>query len=324
MDDYKELLNIRGEENVQGLFDYLNSLKTRIRNKTTTDDCFFGETLDDSQKYSSYCLFSIPDWLSMGETFEEWLAYALSLNLTNIYINSEELELKRANRKSWLRSLKISNSDKVIEANEKDCLSLISSRKKDLVNLVNTLDEASNKAGYESVEEYFGDLLTNVADNIRKNKNEEILKINDKKARCDSILEQMYDDAVDYFKANTIHWEGLSEELRDAMANTENRYNVRFMQSLCELAKMQAAGELGINEQSEVDVADINNDRNSIPSEVRREVWRRDQGRCTKCGSRENLEYDHIIPVSKGGGNTARNIELLCQNCNRSKSNKIL
>ncbi len=63
--------------------------------------------------------------------------------------------------------------------------------------------------------------------------------------------------------------------------------------------------------------------RAAIPSEVRREVWRRDGGKCIKCGSRENLEYDHIIPVSKGGSNTARNIELLCQQCNRSKRDSI-
>jgi holliday junction DNA helicase RuvB len=59
--------------------------------------------------------------------------------------------------------------------------------------------------------------------------------------------------------------------------------------------------------------------RENIPSEVRREVWRRDDGKCVKCGSREYLEYDHIIPVSMGGSNTARNVELLCENCNRSK-----
>lgn len=64
--------------------------------------------------------------------------------------------------------------------------------------------------------------------------------------------------------------------------------------------------------------------RNNISSETKREVWRRDQGKCSKCESRDNLEYDHIIPVSKGGSNTARNIELLCQECNRKKSNNIL
>ncbi len=66
-----------------------------------------------------------------------------------------------------------------------------------------------------------------------------------------------------------------------------------------------------------------NENRTAIPSEVRREVWRRDSGKCVICGSREKLEYDHIIPVSKGGSNTARNIELLCEKHNRSKSDAI-
>jgi hypothetical protein len=63
--------------------------------------------------------------------------------------------------------------------------------------------------------------------------------------------------------------------------------------------------------------------RERIPDEVKIAVWRRDRGVCAKCGSRNNLEYDHIIPLSKGGSNTVRNIELLCQACNRIKSDKI-
>ncbi|MBI5376338.1 MAG: HNH endonuclease [Candidatus Schekmanbacteria bacterium] len=57
-----------------------------------------------------------------------------------------------------------------------------------------------------------------------------------------------------------------------------------------------------------------------ISSEVKLNVWRRDQGKCVECGSKEKLEYDHIIPVSKGGSNTERNVQLLCQTCNRQKS----
>jgi hypothetical protein len=64
-------------------------------------------------------------------------------------------------------------------------------------------------------------------------------------------------------------------------------------------------------------------ERTRIPEEVRIAVWRRDQGKCARCGNRENLEYDHIVPVSKGGGNTERNIELLCQDCNRAKGDRI-
>jgi len=63
--------------------------------------------------------------------------------------------------------------------------------------------------------------------------------------------------------------------------------------------------------------------RERIPERVRVAVWRRDQGRCARCGRREKLEYDHIIPVAEGGGSTARNIELLCERCNRSKGRKI-
>jgi hypothetical protein len=56
-----------------------------------------------------------------------------------------------------------------------------------------------------------------------------------------------------------------------------------------------------------------------IPQSVRHAVWRRDQGRCVECGSNERLEYDHIIPLSRGGSNTERNLRLLCEGCNRRK-----
>jgi len=60
-----------------------------------------------------------------------------------------------------------------------------------------------------------------------------------------------------------------------------------------------------------------------ISESVRHEVWRRDQGRCCQCGSQENLEFDHIIPFSKGGSNTARNLQLLCEVCNAKKRDRI-
>jgi hypothetical protein len=61
----------------------------------------------------------------------------------------------------------------------------------------------------------------------------------------------------------------------------------------------------------------------TIPQQIKDLVWQRDNGRCTQCGTNENLEYDHIIPHSKGGANTYRNIQLLCSNCNRTKSSNI-
>lgn len=60
-----------------------------------------------------------------------------------------------------------------------------------------------------------------------------------------------------------------------------------------------------------------------ISQDVKDKVWRRDEGKCVECGSNFNLEFDHIIPFSKGGANTYRNIQLLCESCNRSKSDKL-
>ncbi len=64
--------------------------------------------------------------------------------------------------------------------------------------------------------------------------------------------------------------------------------------------------------------------RNRIPDEVRAFVWERDEGRCVQCGAQEELEFDHIIPIAKGGGNAIDNIQLLCRDCNQQKSDSII
>ncbi len=63
--------------------------------------------------------------------------------------------------------------------------------------------------------------------------------------------------------------------------------------------------------------------REPIPQEILDRVWNRDGGKCVKCGSKEKIEFDHIIPFSKGGSNTYRNLQILCEQCNRGKSNNI-
>ena len=63
--------------------------------------------------------------------------------------------------------------------------------------------------------------------------------------------------------------------------------------------------------------------RNPIPEDVKLLVWARDGGHCVRCGSDQELHFDHIIPVAKGGSNTAENIQILCQTCNLKKSDRI-
>ena len=56
-----------------------------------------------------------------------------------------------------------------------------------------------------------------------------------------------------------------------------------------------------------------------IPSAVRREVWRRDGGRCAfvgargRCSERGFLEFHHVMPFAAGGAADAGNIELRCR-----------
>lgn len=59
--------------------------------------------------------------------------------------------------------------------------------------------------------------------------------------------------------------------------------------------------------------------REAIPEEVRRQVFRRDGGRCAACGNDELLQFDHVIPVALGGASSPENLQLLCAPCNRDK-----
>jgi 5-methylcytosine-specific restriction endonuclease McrA len=61
----------------------------------------------------------------------------------------------------------------------------------------------------------------------------------------------------------------------------------------------------------------------SIPAEVRREVWRRDGGRCAfvaadgrRCNSQWKLELDHIRPVALGGTSAVDDLRVACRSHN--------
>ena len=61
-----------------------------------------------------------------------------------------------------------------------------------------------------------------------------------------------------------------------------------------------------------------------IPTAVKLEVWKRDKGRCIKCGRRDNLHLDHLLPYSLGGTSLlAKNIQLLCARHNLEKKDRI-
>jgi hypothetical protein len=56
-----------------------------------------------------------------------------------------------------------------------------------------------------------------------------------------------------------------------------------------------------------------------IPEKVRVAVWRRAGGKCAKCGRHEGLEFDYIVPASRGGKCTPENLQMLCNRCYEQK-----
>ena len=56
-----------------------------------------------------------------------------------------------------------------------------------------------------------------------------------------------------------------------------------------------------------------------IPVKVKTQVY---TGSCNNCGTRRNLEFDHIQNFSTGGDNSAKNIQILCRACNQRKAIK--
>lgn len=56
-------------------------------------------------------------------------------------------------------------------------------------------------------------------------------------------------------------------------------------------------------------------------------IWFRDFGLCHICGegvSREEAEFDHVVPLHRGGGHTNDNVKVSHGRCNRSKGTRLM
>lgn len=125
----------------------------------------------------------------------------------------------------------------------------------------------------------------------------------------------------EYFRNKEIELENeLKETLRQQILQEQKE---KLEKLKINQLKEQLRSEMLQNGLITEEIDEDTRSREPIPQEIQDKVWNRDGGKCVKCGSREKLEFDHIIPFSKGGSNTYRNLQLLCEKCNRLKSNKI-
>lgn len=142
------------------------------------------------------------------------------------------------------------------------------------------------------------------------------------------------DDISEYFQY--LRFYGPYEDLLDRMS--EEIFFILFLnrqtlQRFNELISHQIQ-DRELDELDEEDLPYFRKDgvlnRVAIPKWVMRAVTHRDRGMCVGCHKdltgtisiSETENFDHIIPLANGGINDITNIQLLCENCNKSKNSK--
>ncbi len=67
------------------------------------------------------------------------------------------------------------------------------------------------------------------------------------------------------------------------------------------------------------------------PSDIKRSKLKREvkvalklkAKQCARCHSKRDLTIDHIQPISRGGSNKVKNLQVLCRACNKAKGSAL-
>lgn len=109
-------------------------------------------------------------------------------------------------------------------------------------------------------------------------------------------------------------WEGDPEE---------------FVQALLKCGYIEQAGDryrLADWQGGRVHPSELEANRNAwnqMRAKVGDKVFERDGRVCATCGATDDLQIDHVLPLSRGGSNGLRNLQVLCGTCNRRKGGSL-
>lgn len=121
---------------------------------------------------------------------------------------------------------------------------------------------------------------------------------------------EVWSAIVDLLHNNPAHWEDLPEYDPKGMG-------CKFFGHVCPVFFTQSPG---------TETVEHRNSSRYIRREIMLKVVRRDDHICQECYEYmpdNQVEFDHVIPLSRGGATTVDNLRLLCRTCNRKKSNAV-
>lgn len=120
---------------------------------------------------------------------------------------------------------------------------------------------------------------------------------------------------------------GVDEEVLEQLKRIQDllsqqkKKSITLEEALAEMARFYLEKKDPIQKAQEEQVSRLPNSRQrkAIPTQVKHQVFQRDQGQCTfhhadgrRCESRRFLDFHHLKGVSQGGLNTTENIQTLC------------
>lgn len=96
--------------------------------------------------------------------------------------------------------------------------------------------------------------------------------------------------------------------------------NAEILQEYDEYFRLADCNDLKIKKPSIIKVFTYINHGHRVPL-TRKNIFRRDEYKCVYCGDTDKsiLTLDHVIPQSKGGGNSWTNLVTACLQCNSDK-----
>jgi hypothetical protein len=119
------------------------------------------------------------------------------------------------------------------------------------------------------------------------------------------------EEAVLYYATGQVLWEAGSE-----IATLHGGHNARSGQR----SEVTVNSIIGVNGMGRVNPFDI------VPSLSNSKLFQRDRGICGYCGDQFHnsaLEREHIIPLSRGGGDSWMNVVSSCRPCNQRKGARL-